>query len=120
VRDESLLKISVFGSVICLVALFILTQSVEETYIDKINVRLVGKNVCVSGEVKSVFKSSKNNYFIKISDKTGEITVVIFNRMISKFRVDEIEKGKTLKVCGKINLYKGYLQIIPYKIMILS
>jgi len=68
----------------------------------------LGRTVMVEGEILS-FTSKPTVTFIEIVDKTGEILVVSFSKL-------KRPPCSTIRVAGKVELYKGELEIIADEI----
>jgi DNA/RNA endonuclease YhcR with UshA esterase domain len=65
--------------------------------------------------VTSVYISRDDHVFLNIADNTGEITVVAFKNS----NIDEaydLEVGEEVSVLGRIDEYKGELEIIAKEI----
>lgn len=116
-RDETLLKLSLITSLIGIIFLFAFAQTIEAERIEiaDIDKTSIGKNIELFASIES-FHTSGGNYFLKISDKTGNITAVIFKQTTNEIDISRLKKWQQIKLSGKINEYKGYLEIIAYKI----
>ena len=65
--------------------------------------------------VSSVYVTKNNHVFLKVADNTGEVTVIAFNNSnIDSAR--ELESGDQVSVIGKVDAYKGKLEIIAKEI----
>lgn len=116
-RDETLLKLSLLTSIIGIILFFIFAQAMEteEFEIESIEKLPVGKNIELFANISS-FYVSNGNYFLKISDKTGNITAVMFKQTANKIDISKIKKGQKIRLIGKVSDYKGNLEIIASKI----
>lgn len=116
-RDETLLKLSLITSLIGIVLLFAFAQTIEAERIEiaDIDKTSIEKNVELFVSVES-FYSSNENYFLKVSDKTGNITVVLFKHTANKNDISRLKKGQQIKLSGKISEYNGNMEIIADKI----
>ncbi len=116
-RDETLLKLSLIVSVTGIILLFAFAQTpeIEIIEIGDIGKGMIGDNIEVFADVSS-FYSSNGNYFLKINDKTGNITAILFKQEASNFDISRLKKGEQIKLSGKISYYKGNLEIIANKI----
>ena len=109
-----ILKISIVIALVGILALFFITKfSSEETI--SIKELKIGQIERASGMVTSVYISKDDNAFIKVADNSGEITVVAFkNSNIAE--VYDLEVGDQISVLGRIEEYKGELEIIAKEI----
>lgn len=82
--------------------------------IQEITKELIGKKVCVEGEISYV-RRTKKAIFIKVFDNTQEIFIPIFSYLANKIS-EKIEKGKRVVVCGVVDEYKGILELKPYSL----
>ena len=65
--------------------------------------------------VTSVYVSRNDHVFLKVADNTGEITIVAFKNS----NIDEaydLEIGEEVSVLGRVDEYKGELEIIAKEI----
>lgn len=117
IRDETLLKLSFLTSIIGIILLFVFAQALEteKMNIEDIDKTFIGKNVEVFADITSFYESN-GNYFLKLTDKTGNITAVLFKNDANKVDTNKLKKGVQIKLNGKISEYKGYLEIIADKI----
>ncbi len=106
-RDETLLKLSIFASVIGILLIVFITQTMEvkAVKISDIKKSMSGDKIITYGYVNSVYEKS-GNMFINIADNASEILVVAFKNHFN------IKKGDYIKVKGKVNIYKNRLEII--------
>ncbi len=116
-RDETLLKLSLIISLIGLALLFAFAQAIEaeEVEIADIGKTLIDKNIELFVNIDS-FYSSSGNYFLKVSDKTGNLTAVLFKQEASKTDISKLKIGQQVKLSGKVSEYKGNLEVISNKI----
>lgn len=113
-NDETLLKLSLIGALVFFL-LSIYAYYFITTPIGEINENMKGKTVCVNGNFY-LEKLVKSCLIGKIYDKTGEINVFICNNTSGFDFLKNNEKLENIKICGKIDIYRGYLEIIPLKI----
>lgn len=105
-----ILKISIAIAIIGMVALFFLVQFNNENTV-KISDLKTGQTARISGMVTSVYVSKDNNVFLKVSDNTGEISIVAFKSSNIDSAYD-MENGDQVSVSGRVEEYKGSLEII--------
>lgn len=116
-KDEILLKISLLISIIGIILLFVFAQGLEAEKIEigEIGKSSIGKYIEVFAIVSS-FSESNGNYFLKIGDKTGNITAVLFKNDADNINTARFKKGIQIRIIGKINEYRGNIEIITDKI----
>lgn len=109
-----ILKISIAIAIIGIIALFFITQYSNETTV-KIKDLKIGQIERITGMVTSVYVSKDDHVFLKVSDNTEEISVIAFKS--SNIDVAyELENGDQVSVLGKVDEYKGKLEIIAKEI----
>ncbi len=109
-----ILKISISIAIIGILALFLIVQFNNETVV-KIEDLKVGEMEMISGMVTSFYTSKDDHVFLKVADNTGEITVVAFKG--SNIDVAyELENNDQISVLGRVDEYKGKLEIIAKEI----
>ncbi|MFZ3077718.1 MAG: OB-fold nucleic acid binding domain-containing protein [Candidatus Aenigmatarchaeota archaeon] len=116
-QDATLLKLSLATSLIGIILLFAFAQTIESERIEIADVdkSFIGRNVELFASVES-FYNSNGNYFLKVSDKTGNITAVLFKQTATNFDMGKLKKYQQIILSGKINEYKGILELIADKI----
>lgn len=116
-QDGTLLKLSLATSLIGIALLFVFAQTIESERVDiaDIDKSSIGSNIELFVSVES-FYNSNGNYFLKVSDKTGNITAVLFKQTATNFEMSKLKKNQQILLSGKINEYKGVLELIAYKI----
>jgi DNA/RNA endonuclease YhcR with UshA esterase domain len=110
----NILKISIITAVIGIIALYFISQALVEETIE-IKKLKIGQIERISGMVTSVYVSRDDHVFLKVADNTGEITVVAFKNS----NIDEayyLEIGEEVTVLGRVDEYKGDLEIIAKEI----
>ena len=65
--------------------------------------------------VTSVYVSKDNHVFLKVADNTGEISVIAFKNSNIDSAYD-LENGDQISVSGRVDEYKGSLEIIAKEI----
>ncbi len=106
-QEKTLKKISIIGSLLGLILLFILAQSIEigDKQIDKITMGDIEQSVKVTGMVTKVTDRDKV-MFIEISEKAK------VNALLFKKGNITIEKGDLVEIIGKVDEYNNEPQII--------
>lgn len=120
ISDDKIRTISLFLSIIGLLALAFLSFIIEpeKVEISEIDRKMVGHYVSTSGKVvnKPILKDS--GIFFTITDGKKSIKVVIFSRYFPEELV--ISKNDEVEVIGKIQEYKGKLEIVGKKVNIVG
>ena len=110
----NLIKISIAVAAIGIMALFFLIKFNEQN-VAKIADLKQGQIEKVTGMVNSVYVSKDNNVFLKVADNSGEISVVVF-KSSNIDGVYGLEVGDQISVSGRVEEYKGALEIIAKEI----
>lgn len=105
----NMLKNIVF--ILILIPVFVFAQKSIST--DSVK-SYVGKDVTVKGVVTQVTISKGGNVFFNMDGKypNNKFTAVIFKKDLERFGDVKSWEGKTVEVTGKIEDYKGQLEII--------
>ena len=110
ISDRQLMRLSLIIAIVGVAALFLLTVFIEprQTDIADINESMIGQNIMVNCIVESVYVN--NAVFLVVSD--GEkITAVALDRF-AKEKAMQLKAGDKVIVRGKVELYKGELEIL--------
>ncbi len=108
--DRTLIKISLAWSLIGIFALILIASySAPEQIKIKDLESNVGKTVLLQGEVLKV-SAAESATFIDLADDSGKITVVAFDK------VQNITERNIVTVKGKVQIYKGNLELIASEI----
>ncbi len=93
------------------ISLLVAAKFISPPYVPlrKINSALIGKTVTTSGTVKYVY-SRNGVYFITLENES-RMTVVFFRKVYAP-------KGRAVSVVGKVNKYRGSIELIGEKINI--
>ena len=108
--DLVIRKISIGISIIGIVALLLFSAHFEpkEVLIENISQDQIGQEVVVKGIVKSVF-FTKNTLLFEIFD-SKKIKAVKFSPSAKEFEL--IKESNFLEITGKIQKYRGELEIV--------
>ncbi|MAG47960.1 hypothetical protein CL617_05110 [archaeon] len=115
-KENTLLKVAILCSFIGLYILFLINEktSVDSTSIESITNESINQEVEVKGEITRITETP-GLYLLNIKDNSQkEITVVVF-----KDSPLNLTKRNIINVYGKIEDYKGQLEIIANKIEVL-
>lgn len=117
IDDENLKRISLILAVIGIIMIYVVTLFIEpqQVSIKDLTENDVGKNVVVNGTIIS-YSINNENIFIKLTDGTGNITVVMFERTARGQLVYDMKEGGFVSVAGKVNIYKSELEIVANSI----
>jgi tRNA(Ile2) C34 agmatinyltransferase TiaS len=116
--NDNLTKISALMSVagIFIIAYAIYTTEPVYMNITSLTEKDIGKIYYLPGSVESIFIKNKTA-FIKMSDSEIEINVIMFTDSLDKNPiVYELSRHENVTVYGKIQMYKGDMEIIAYRI----
>ncbi len=110
--DKEIFKISAILFFMSFIALIVLASITKIKYVPirKINDDMIGRTLETSGTVKYIF-SKDGNYFITLENFTT-IKVVFFSSQAKRNDMREIRKGMNVTVVGKVNEYKGEIEIL--------
>ena len=120
-NEKQLIRISILGSVITLILIFIFVSSINpvNVKIGDIGVNDAGKTVNITGVIRNL--NMKNGYvFFTLSDETGEIQIVLWSNVMKELEIKGVNQtslkdGMSINMEGTIDIYKGQLQIVPAK-----
>ena len=104
-RDSTLFKIGLFGSIIGLLILYIGTLAFEpeQIQIEEIDENYIGKLVQIKGKVTQI-REFESSFLIQVDG----ISVFSYKKI-----TPEIRKGDLVQVIGQVQEYKGELEIVP-------
>ena len=116
INDRRLQKISLVISIIGIAAIFITSalSGPQEFEIKDITEDMAGRNVVVNGTIIS-YNINNGNIFIELSDKTGNITAIMFERT-ARGHSYNLKRGDNVTIGGQVNIYKNELEIIANSI----
>lgn len=113
-RVMDIIKISIAVAAIGIVALFFLVRYNEQNT-TKISELKQGQIEKITGMINSVYISKDGHTFLKVADTSGEVSIVAFKSS----NIDEVynlEIGDQISVLGRVEEYKGKLEIIAKEI----
>ena len=129
-NEKILIRISLVCSVIGIIALYFLSESIEigEFELDKISLETIGQTVKINGKVTNVvdtekvmiltvendIKTDKNNN----NNKLNKLTVVAFKSKKTASNETKEWKGKGVIIIGKVDEYNGKPEIIASEIRV--
>lgn len=106
----NILKISIIVAILGLIGLFFITRVSSEQVISIEDLK-IGQMERITGMVTSSYVSREGHTFLKVADNTGEIKVVAFEGSNIEI-APELEVGDEVSVFGKVEEYKGEMEII--------
>jgi DNA/RNA endonuclease YhcR with UshA esterase domain len=114
-RDAQLLKISFLVSAFGLVLLYFVAAHSQPAVvkISEIDYDTAGSKVIVEGQIVSKSVHKDGHIFLKISDGTGKISVVLFSGTSEQLDASCIQVGSNIRAVGKVEEYRGSLEVIP-------
>jgi len=118
-NSKKLLKLSIIIAIIGIGLLFFLTRNLETSVQVRDLETYLGETVKVEGEIIKLFTSKDGHVFFTLRDESGEIQIVAF-RNSNIQEAYNIQKGQEISVKGKVQEYKGKLEIIAKRIEYLS
>jgi len=113
---ENKIKILLTAAILGLVVLYFV-NSILTAQITKIADLKIGQVERISGMVTSVYTTKLGHTFLKVADNTGDIDVVVFNSSKIDF-ASELEVGQEISILGRVEEYKGKLELIAKEIYI--
>lgn len=113
-REETLMRICLIVALVGIVIMFSGNKITEPKIVMISDVTESENYVKLKGFVDRLQISSSGTTFIKLKDESGDIDVVIFKDSIEN--VNEIKTGDLIEVLGKVQKYKGKLEVIASRI----
>ncbi len=117
-NDKTLLKISLLVSTIGLILLFFVSSYARppNAKISEITYDDVGRYTVIQGKISSKSVHKDGHIFLDITDETGTMKVVLFSGTAETLESGTLAclvKGKSIEIKGKVDEYKGSLEILP-------
>ena len=114
-RERTLLKLALTVSIIGILGLFFLaeTVSVEETAISKLDGMGQEGRVQLRGVVARV--ATKGNTTFLMLEKQEQVNIVLFSNGAAIY--DKLRTGENVSVIGKVTKYKGKPEIVADKVV---
>lgn len=115
-KEKSLLKVALICSLVGILILFIVSQniSVEEKTIGRITIEDMDKKVKIKGFVEKVVDTEKVGIINVVQPQ--DIDVVLFKEGNETI---DIKKDDFIEVIGKVEEYKGELEVIGQRVRII-
>lgn len=120
-KERSLLLLSLACSFLGLLGLYLISLWIElpQIKVAEVTPELVGQSTRLCGELSWKYVQQRGHVFFRLSDETGSIKVVVFNSSAKQLGAYELKEGQRVCVVGRIDEYKGELEIIPARIDVL-
>jgi len=122
VNEEKMLRISLTGSILGLIALYFIVLNISSVHVNigEVTGSLVGGVVTLRGEVKDFYEHQNGHFFFNLKDDSGEVKVVLWESIVEELRLggmntDEIRNGARLEITGTVELYRSKLEVIPLR-----
>ena len=112
-RENTLLKIALASAVVGLIALFLISKSIDIPEYNPSEIKDLGKDVKLTGMITKV-RDADGLFFIEIKQE-NYVTVVFFTKEENEFK-----KGENVEIIGKVQEYNGKPEIIAKKIRVID
>ena len=115
-KEKNLLKIALICSVVGILILFIVSQniSVEEKTISRITIEDMDKKVKIKGFVEDVINTEKVVIINVVQPQNMD--VVLFKE---ENETIDVKKDDLIEVVGKVEEYKGELEVIGQRVRVI-
>ena len=120
-NERLLSRISIIGTVICLIALYVLTSQINSVHVNIGDIKkdYVGKNVNITGTVTGL-KRSQGHLFFDLKDETGSVKVVLWNNSLEflemkNISMSHVKDGDLVNMIGNVQIYRGEIEVMPIR-----
>jgi DNA/RNA endonuclease YhcR with UshA esterase domain len=112
-KERFLMRISFIGSVIGLVAIYMIVSHMDFSgvKIGSITGDMTGTTVNVTGNVEDLYRHKDGHIFFTLSDETGGVKIVIWSDTAKRLNFT-IKNNIDVNVMGNVKLYKGEPEVI--------
>jgi RecJ-like exonuclease len=114
-EERSLLKLCLMGSLLGMALMFVASRLVKPIEVSISEVHEGMNLVSITGKVTSIYVSKGGTTFLTLDDGTSSIKAVAFRGV----RVGEVEEGDLVRIIGRIQLYRGELEIIAHELSVI-
>ena len=118
-NEKQLRIVAIAGSLISLVFIYVFVSSISpgNVNIGAVTANHAGKDVNLTGTI-SRMTVKDGNAFLSLKDGTGEIRVVIWERIMQQlekngFDTSSLREGVKISIVGEVDVYRGQLEIVP-------
>ena len=119
VRESTLVKLCILGSVIGIASLYFLSFMLipVDAGAGEITREHIGRKVTLSGEVQELRFHSNGHIFFELHDETGSAEVVIWEDSVEQLELSGIdmsrlENGANITITGDVEYYRGGIQVV--------
>jgi DNA/RNA endonuclease YhcR with UshA esterase domain len=118
-NDKVMFRIALTTSIVGILGIIIFSGQIgpKELHIRDIDGGMLDQEVSIKGVVDNI-KESKDTgtYFMEVTDNTGRIDVIIFEKNVKEYQKYNLKIYNLLKmrikVVGTVNEYDGHLELI--------
>ncbi|MDD5417487.1 MAG: hypothetical protein PHW96_01190 [Candidatus Nanoarchaeia archaeon] len=103
------MKKLVIFSVAGILLIFFLSNNIQYKEMDVLNKNDVGSNVCVNGYAKNVY-NGEGYVLFNLLNNISNVKVVFFRDIF-------VNKSTDITVCGRVDFYKGEIEIKGHKLI---
>ncbi len=117
-NEQTLSKISLVFAIAGIGLIYIANKSFESEVIAINDVSETMNYMTIRGKINEKFTSKSETVFLKVSDDSGTIDVVIFKNSLTD--IGDLKVGMNIEVSGKPDIYRGKIEIIANRIQVLN
>jgi len=109
-KETFLIKISLLTVIVGIIVMYLSSRAFQPNRIKIEDISEKYNYIKISGKITEVSTSKSGTTFLKIKDETGIIDAIIFKNSVKN--IDNIRAGQKVEVIGKVEKYKGKMEII--------
>ena len=113
-KEKTLVRICLVSVFIGILIMFFSNRLIGPKEVKLSEISKDSNYVKIKGNVSEVHESNSGTLFLKLTDGTGCIDVVVFKDSIENVSIDS---GEFIEVIGKPQEYKGKIEIIASQII---
>ena len=117
-EEKTLTKISLIFAIVGIGLIYIANKSFEPEVIPINIVNETMNYVTIRGKLDEMYVSKSGTNFLKVSDDTGIMDVVIFKNTIAY--AENLNESMYIEISGKPDIYRGKLEIIASRVQIVN
>ena len=118
-QDDDIFKMAFITALIGMVGIIIFSSYIvpREVKIKDIDKGMLDEEVTLEGFVSKMQKSKNTNtYFLEITDDTGKISGIIFEKTVIEIEKGNLKinslKNRRIKIIGTVTQYRGDMEIV--------
>jgi len=118
-QDDDIFKMAFITALIGMVGIIIFSSYIvpREVKIKDIDKGMLDEEVTLEGFVSKMQKSKNSNtYFLEITDDTGKISGIIFEKTVIEIEKGNLKinslKNRRIKIIGTVTQYRGDMEIV--------